>query len=248
METTLPRKLKKDSIAEALCLVRFSAAVLPEIVVGRLADFERWKDFKQSTLPMGMMPSPLRRSDPAMQFEPTLQMLSPDGSRIVRIGERTLSYHVVGVGNYCGWANFRQELDAAIGLLFGKIEGVVASYVGLRYINALTPRDQLVEGLQSLALAIEVAGASVSDFNLAIGEQPAPDFRVLTRIASPSFVVGNFPRDAAIVADVDVMSVDGFSASDAGKVSEWIERAHTAEKTAFFRLFRPDVLRQIVEE
>jgi hypothetical protein len=33
----LPRRLRDDSIAEAICEFRFSAGELPEIVVGRLA-------------------------------------------------------------------------------------------------------------------------------------------------------------------------------------------------------------------
>lgn len=52
---TLPKKLKKDAIAEALCEVRFEceeSVSLPEIVVGKLAEFQLWRSFQKVRLPV----------------------------------------------------------------------------------------------------------------------------------------------------------------------------------------------------
>ena len=73
----LPEKLKNDAIAEAVCEVRFEceeSVSLPEIVVGRLAEFETWRDYQKVRLPISDIPVSIRYQDPNLKNQPVLEL------------------------------------------------------------------------------------------------------------------------------------------------------------------------------
>jgi hypothetical protein len=46
----LPKKLKDDSITEALLEIRFTSSDLDEVVVGRLSDFSGWEAYSKQRM------------------------------------------------------------------------------------------------------------------------------------------------------------------------------------------------------
>ncbi len=242
----LPRKLRNDSIVEALCVVRFGSKTLPEIVVGRLVDCPQWEHFEKSPLPVSDIPAHIRRMGPDFRNEPLLQLTATDKMRIVRVGENVLSYHVLKP--YPGWDVFKREVHTALDWLFSRIDSVVIESMGLRYVNALTREGQRITGIHDLALQMQIANDEVRDpFNVAVATE-GDVCRVLTRIASPMFAKGRFPKDTTAVIDVDVTSHNDVQAQTATEAMTWFEQAHGQEKHHFFQLLPKQVLKTIIEE
>lgn len=242
----LPVRLRDDAIIEALCELRFEAADLPEIVTGRLADYESWADFKKERLPISEMPASIRTRQPELRFRPTLQLNSAEKGRSVRVGDSVLSMHVVP--KYCGWATWKEELRAVIEYLFGRIPGVAVRRIGLRYINALDAQRHLVRGFEDLLLGIDLAGRKVtSDVNVNLREELEAGFISTTRIATKSMVEGRIPQSTSAIVDVDVFTPEGFTVNNANEAFGWVDRAHTIEKQLFFRLIPAAIIKKIRE-
>jgi uncharacterized protein (TIGR04255 family) len=242
----LPKRLRDDAIIEALCEFRFAVKDLPEIVAGRLADFPAWSVYRKDRLPIANVPEQIRAAEPELRFHPTLMLVSPDASRSVRIGHSVLSLHVSP--KYCGWAVWKEEIRQTVGFLFDRLPGVVVTRIGLRYINALHADRHLVRGFQDLNLNIELSGKTVtSDVNLNVNEFFGKDVGTTTRIATRSMVEGNITPTASAIVDIDVYTPQGYAADSAAKAFDWIDGAHTVEKTLFFRLIPPDILNKIRE-
>lgn len=243
---THPQKLKDDSIIEALCQVQFTSTELPEIVLGRLSDFGQWKAYSKETLPVSNIPAPIRRTDENLKYEPLLALRSPDGSRLIRIGENTLSYHVIS--RYCGWTTFKDELEQTLVALFDRLEKLVVTRLGFRYINALTKDRHYISGADALNLNIQVAGKTLEGrLNLNYETSPDSAHTVMTRIASPFFVQGTLPPGVEVVVDIDVFTPPGYETMHIASVLEWVNSAHNYEKDAFFKLVPPEILNKLVE-
>src|ERR1039458_8731322 len=60
----IPEKLKHDAIVEALFEGLFSMSTIPEVFFGRIAEYETWKNFKQTQLPFYQIPAVMRQADP----------------------------------------------------------------------------------------------------------------------------------------------------------------------------------------
>jgi len=121
----LPRKLKKDAVAEALLEVRFDSTELGELVVGKLASHEMWRSFPSSRLPLADIPAPVRQADPNLAHQAVLERRNPDVTRVVKIGDRVFSYHALPP--YPGWEALEPELLRAMEFVFGSVEDFTAN-------------------------------------------------------------------------------------------------------------------------
>lgn len=242
-----PKKLKDDSIVEAVCHLQFEPSEVSEIVIGRLSDEQAWETYLRDRLPVADIPAPVRSADTNLRFEPLLQLRAKDGSRLVKIGDRTISYHIVG--QYCGWEVFEKELEKVFADLFSKLNAPTIKRIGFRYINALTAHRHFVPGVDGLNLNIEVAGQRVTaPVNLNIRATDSEKHFTLTRIASPEFVNGSLPDGTTVVVDVDVFTPPDFETSHLDQLLEWVKQAHEFEKRAFFSLLPGDVQEKLIEE
>lgn len=243
----LPKKLRDDSIIEALCELRFrSTEAVPEIIVGRLSDIEAWKMYNKSTLPLSNIPAPIRRAEQDLMYAPYIQLQGPDNSRLVQIGENVLSYHVVG--KYCGWPSFRPELHQTIIAIFDRVPNLTVTRLGFRYINALTTTRHFVAGINDLSLEISVDKQSLEvPFNLGY-ETHQEDYIITSRVASPQYVRGKLPPDTSMVVDIDVHTPPEYETTDIEAVLSWVDHAHDYEKKAFFRLLPQELQDKLKEE
>jgi uncharacterized protein (TIGR04255 family) len=234
----LPNKLKDDSITEALVEIRFASSDLDEVIVGRLSDFTAWDGYTKARLPAADIPLPIRKMDPALRFQPLLELAAPDKSRRVRIGPATTSYHVLG--KYIGWTAFSRELGTVTEHFFKVMKNVQAERLGLRYVNALTKARHGIAGVGDLKLQVRIDDHSVgAPLNVNFTEHQSEVHRVTTRVATPEFVTGPLGKDISLLVDVDVFSPDRFRCTDPQAAMSWVSEAHKIEKESFFRLF-PD--------
>ena len=243
----LPNKLKDDAIVEAICQVRFVTSEVPEVVVGRLSDDPSWKDFKRERLSVSDIPAPIRQADENLRFEPTLQLRSNERSRLVRIGDSVISYHVIG--EYCGWPTLKKELEHVFSALFDKLPDVRIKRIGFRYINSLTETRHFIQGIDSLNVEISLGGQpAAGPVNINVFQNNSDKHITLIRIASPEFMKGTQDPELKAVIDIDVYTPPEFSTDSLAELLEWVEDAHTYEKDAFFPLLPQDVIDKLKEE
>lgn len=245
----IPKKLKHDAIVEVVFEVRFEApdTGIPEIFLGRLADYSAWKDFSvRNQLPASQLPAFVRQSNPTLRFQPVLEFASPAKDRIVRIGPEVLSYHKLIP--YVGWDEFRLELLLAVDGLFSIAPNLKIQRLGLRYMNALREDVHGFKAITDLAVELKVAGQSVSGHvNINFVVDAFRDTQCTVRIATTEFIQGDLPDKTAVYVDVDVGTKDGFRTTDQNVVKRWIDEAHTKEKEQFFRLWPAEKVEMLKE-
>lgn len=247
----VPKKLRDDAIVEAICLLQFQPSELPEVIIGRLSDESKWKGFTPNRLPLADIPAPVRHSDLNLKFQPIFALRNGDGSRVVQIGENVISYHLVGVKNYCGWEKFKTELSSAFETLFEKLSKPEVKKISFRYINAIVSNRHLISDVHQLDLDVRVGNVKLDgpiNLNYIVAN---PSHVTTTRIAHPNFVQviqgGTLPSGTSAVVDVEVTTHEKFSAFGLSEVMGWIEVAHSREKEAFFKLIPSQILEKLKE-
>jgi uncharacterized protein (TIGR04255 family) len=242
----VPQKLKKDGIVEALFEVRFTSPAIAEVYIGQLvAGISAIKPgMTLERLPMADLPFPMRRGDPNLSFQPTLQLKNESNTRIARIGEMVVSWHALAP--YPGWELFLPEITQVFGLVRSSVEGISISRLGFRYLNLLKSADHHIQGLQDLTLDVLIGGETL-DIPLNVAYQRDVDgHRMAVRIATPEFVQ-TAETNFSLLLDID-LNTDGTKCPDPERVIEWVEAAHTSLKQEFFTLLKPEILHSLVEE
>lgn len=246
----LPIKLKKDAIAEAICEIRFDSAEskeVPELVVGRLADHDKWHSFRKNRLPVSDIPAPIRQQDPTLRNQPMLELRDDAAAQLVKIGSNVISFHQLAP--YPGWELFKPELHEVLDLVHAVLDAFRVVRLGFRYVNLLNETDHKISDITALNYSIDVAGAPLKPpLNLNYQSSYGEHHTALVRIASPEFVSGNVADPFSALVDIDVFTPSDFSADGADVAKAWVERAHEVEKTEFFKLFTPEILEELVEE
>lgn len=244
---SLPEKLKHDAIVESLLEVRFTMATIPEIFIGRLAEYEPWKGFSQHRMPAYEIPVALRQVSPNLWFQPIFELSDANSYRSVRIGQQVLSYH--RRIPYVGWDAFKKDLDQAMDGLFAKADELKIQRLGLRYLNALRADIHGIESISDLDLTFAVAGESVRDnANVNFTTEITDNTACTVRIATPEFVQGVLPPNTSVYVDVDVFTKEGFATTVQSDVAGWIDTAHKKEKEQFFRLLTENTIESLKEK
>lgn len=243
----LPKKLKSDAIVEAVLELRFESAALPEVFLGRFVDHSNWRGWVQRTLPAYNIPAQFRSLDPNVQYAPVVELLEGNSKAVLRIGPSVVSFH--RQAPYVGWQKFRPELERVAATLFETNKDVAIKRLGLRYMNCLRPQLHGITALTDLDVQMMVSGEAVAkSANLNFTVQLGSDSVCTVRIATLDFVTGNIPADTSVYIDVDVYTKEGFKTNNKKNVDEWVEFAHTQEKTEFFRLFTQPTIDSLRED
>ncbi len=244
----IPNRLKQDALIEALLEIRFqtSPSILPEIIVGRLADCGHWRNFQQRRLPASEIPAPIRQVDESLRYTPLLELSEPERKRLVRIGDRVISCHQLVP--YGGWGGFRPELFATVDALFSIAATPTIKRLGLRYINALRPAIHHVASITDLDLTVSVAREKAPpSINLNFTTEVGEDTDCTVRIATSTFISGTLPPNTAVVIDVDVFTKETFETKSIEEVKAWVDAAHATEKEQFFRLLTRETIDALTE-
>lgn len=237
MSDDFPIRLKVDAILEAVLELRFDldSSVMPEIAFGRFADAESWRGFRQIRLPTADIPAAIRRADPNLRHQPSIELVSANGSISVRIGPQVIAYS--RRGEYPGWNRFGKELNDVVVLLHKVIPSANVRRIGLRYINALRSDAHGIRSIADLDLSIKVAGDDLYEgVNVNFKKGFGRYGEVTARIATVDMAEGAIPEHATVIADIDVYTLPSYSEKDQAVVTEWIENAHSEEKRQFFNM------------
>ncbi|MGE0151843.1 MAG: TIGR04255 family protein [Reyranellaceae bacterium] len=242
-----PRRLKKDAIVEALFEIRFRTNQPEQIVVGRLSDKKEWKKYTVSRTAFADVPAQIRNSNPALKFHAIVDLVAPDRTRTIKIGANIVSYHVLK--KYCGWTQFKTELDDLVAHLEKTISDISIERLGLRYLNALTSDAHHITSVSDLNLAITLATQPITDpLNIAVLRKISSEFMAQYKVASVEFIQGNIPTSTVALVDVDVYTPAGFVRRGVKSISKWLERAHTYEKEIFFSILPRSIVIKLQAE
>jgi uncharacterized protein (TIGR04255 family) len=232
----LPTKLKNDAILEAVVEIRFEPdpSLVSEIFIGRFADNKAMSGFRHARLASADIPAQIRRVDPNLRYLPSIEMTSPDGGKVLRIGPQSVAY--IRRAPYPGWTeSFGNELRNVVDHLYQVAPAVPVSRLGLRYVNALKSDEHGIKGIEDLAIGVSVNKQPLSHhLNLNFKTGVGSDFETITRIASIDLAEGTIPENSTVVVDIDVYTRSTFRTTDVNDVQKWIVEAHTCEKVAFF--------------
>jgi uncharacterized protein (TIGR04255 family) len=242
----IPRKLKRDAIAEALFEIRFQSDEIPEVVIANLLVFDRWRSFDKARLPAADVPWPIQVNDPNLNIQPHVQLTKQDRTEAGKIGPLVASYHMLAP--YSGWAVFSPHIQALVAHCFASINGFQVTRAGLRYINILTKADHNIGQFSDLLLNVNVGGRKLDShmtLHYAVSSGTAVQARIT--LSSPEMVSGPAGPFSALI-DVDVSTPDGFEAKSPDVVMSWLESAHQFEKEQFFSLIPEAILHTLVEE
>jgi len=243
----VPKKLKNDAIVEAILEIRFDTTTSLEFLFVRLAEFEPWKQFTQSRLPAYSIPDSIRQVDPNFRYQPTFELLEPNGQRSARIGPKVLSYHLRVP--YNGWTAFGRELRGATDALFIRADELVVKRLGLRYLNALTSNMHRIRGVGDLDLSVQIGGEPVSDnVNINMTRNLTRNSECTVRIATPQFVMGSLPPATTVLADIDIFTPETFESRNKEEVTMWLESARDAKNIEFFALLTDETITSLEEK
>lgn len=246
MVDRLPAKLKTDAILEAVFEARFDAspATIPEIFFGRFADNPLWKDYSQRRLPNADIPAALRRADPSLRYQPSIELLHADGERTVRVGPQVMVY--AARHPYPGWDVLGQEIAKAIDVMCAVIPEIAVTRLGLRYVNALRADAHGIKNIKDLNLTVQVEGCQLDcEMNLNYRKDVMENNGAIVRIATRDFVEGAIPENSTVIVDVDVYTKEPYQTSDAKQIKLWTELAHVEEKKIFFGLLTPETIKRL---
>jgi len=242
----LPEKLKIDSIAEAVCEIRFDSEEVPELILGKLAAIDVWKGYEAQRLPIADMPATMRINDPHLRHQAIMQLTSEEDNRIVRLGTNMLAYN--NIGKYAGWDAYYTDIKRVTKALFEAIPNIKITRLGLRYINALNKGDHRISSINDLKMRVEVGDEVLTDnINLNYKKVFKDSHEVFVRLSTPS-LLKQVDVDLNVLVDLDLYSQDVSNLQELDGVNKWIDEAHTFEKKEFFSLFPEDVLTEIVEK
>lgn len=242
-----PKKLKHDAIVEAIYDVRFSHDGIPEVALGQLLGDSLWSEFSKETLPISNVPAPVRRADEQMRYEALYVFRDSRSPTMVRIGEQSISLHVLAP--YIGWGKWSESIRALNALLVSGIPGLRVVRLGLRYIDALRADVHRIASVTQLAVETNWQGRRISeDILIQFRHRAAEGLDAMIRVAAGISVVGVLPERTSCVTDIDVYSTSPLGRVDQAALDEWAEQAHDINKEIFFGLLPPAQLAELIEE
>lgn len=241
MATSLPTKLKKEPLIDAIFEVRFvgntpASVVLPGIFFSKL---HGQKIIEQ--LPIAQIPKPLRDSDQNLKFA-AISRIDWD-AYFINVGDFSLS--VSCKYPYPGWSKFQNAIAQAIEILndAGIVEKV--ERYSLKYVD-LFPATSDREKVSMLNMKIMIANHELKKepFQIRV-EIPKDGFiHAVQMVSSANAVLHNGVTKDGLVVDVDTLAVlDGISMQALrNDFADKLDSIHSANKAMFFDCLRPETL------
>ena len=209
-------------------------------MLGRLLDAQCWEGYTQTRLPTADIPQPLREVDPNLRYQPLVELQKRDADRVAKIGSHVFSYHVAR--QYPGWTTFRTEIENTLRNVITKLKPPEFSRIGLRYINAIRPREHFVHGLADTNIVIKVGDHTLTESVNVNYNRTFGNHTVTVKVATPDLVAGYIGPGYSLLCDIDVGSKAGDTIAGYDAAIQWIIDAHALEKTEFFGILPKNII------
>jgi uncharacterized protein (TIGR04255 family) len=243
---TLPKKLKKEPLIDAVFEVRFTSAfpagnVLPGLLFVKLEG-----DKKIEQLPLSQLPHIMRDADPNLRFAPLSRL---DWQQFyINVGDRSVS---VGFKYpYPGWNGFKPAIVEIMNIL--KDADILKSVerYSLKYVDLL-PANDLREQVSFVNFDVTLAGHKLEKeaFQIRL-EIPRGDFTHAVQVVSSATATLPTGSKQGLIVDVDTISNQqaiSFNELLRG-FPDKLEAIHQANKEMFFDCLKPQTITALEPE
>ena len=239
---TLPKKLKKEPLVDAVFEIRFFSSteasnVLPGFFFAKL----RPKEWKVDSLPVAQVPSQIRSRDPKLRYQPIIR-INWDNF-VILIGDT-----VLGVGckmPYLGWIKFSERIVKVVKIL--RDTGIVQTIerYSLKYVDVVEG-ETLAEQIQRVNMDIRVGSHTVKEETFSVRLETTHDnFINVIQIAAPAtFTKPDGQVRNGILVDID--SICNYQTSDLSQFTNELptrlDAIHVENKKMFFDCLRPETV------
>lgn len=239
---TLPKKLEKEPLVDAVFEIRFSSSttasnVLPGFFFSKLG----MKEWSVDNLPVSQVPSQLRSRDPNLRHQPIMRVNWDNF--VILIGDTTLG--VACKMPYLGWIKFSERIAKIVELL--RDTGIVQTIerYSLKYIDIIEG-ETLAEQIQRINMDIRVGSHVVKEETFSVRiEIPHENFINVIQIAAPAKLTkpDGQVRNGILV---DIDSICNYQTSDLSKftdeLSARLNLIHTENKKMFFNCLKQETI------
>lgn len=233
MATSLPIKLKKEPLIDAVFELRFSSATAASVVLpGYL--YEKLSGNRTiEQLPIAQLPKPIREADPNLRFAP-LSRISW-GQFFINLGDFSIS--VSCKYPYPGWLAFRSAIINVINILAGS--GFVESVdrYSMKYVDMIPSTDDK-HRVSMLNFSVSIAGHTLEKepFQLRIEIPRDGLVNAVHVISSAQAVLNTGVTMDGMIVDVDTFAAQGGISMQSliDGFQEKLNSIHATNKAMFF--------------
>ncbi|MGO8756001.1 MAG: TIGR04255 family protein [Gallionellaceae bacterium] len=244
---TLPKKLKKEPLIDAVFEVRFTSAfpaggVLPGLLFKGLKGDKRLEQ-----LPLLQLPQVIRDADSNLRFAPLSRL---DWQQFyINVGDRSVS---VGFKYpYPGWNSFKPAIIEVMDVLNGADILKSVERYSLKYIDLL-PATDLGEQVSLINFDVTLAGHKLEKeaFQIRI-EIPRDGFIHAVQVVSSAMATLHTGKSRqGLIVDVDTIAIlQGISFEELlSGFPDKLEVIHQANKKVFFDCLKPQTITALEPE
>ena len=233
MVDTLPKRLRKEPLLDALFECRFVAhfpvsSILPGIL---FSEFEGEKQLER--LPQSEIPEAIRNSDPNLQYVPLVRIRLDNYSFL--IGDRSLA--VSCNLPYKGWNDFKPKIIKTIGIL--KKSGLINKIVrySTKYVDLIQSDDFADQvSLANLSLRIGSHNLTKEPYQVRMEISVEGFINILQIISGTKVVMPDNSELQGFVIDIDTIKDTGGISVEQLEVDldNALEHIHRVNKETFF--------------
>ncbi len=237
---SIPDKLVKCPIVEALVEVRFAPSMPDEAVLGVVFNSEIKKYFpKFEKLPILQIPNMIRQGSKDFEFKPLYRLVGED--YLIQLGPTVFSVNIKG-GRYTTWKSHSEDIKKYFKLFFDLKISPKYKRLGIRYINYFDT-DIFSKIDFELKLKGEAHVSSEMHFRSVSEKDGFLEVLQLNNTAQKNNSKGA-PIKGSIF-DYDVIYENKQDIDLVANFDELVEKAHNIQKSNFFGLLKKDFVSEL---
>ncbi len=205
MATSLPKKLNKEPLIDAVFEVRFSSKSPASVIFPGFLFSNLGSDNNFESLPIAQLPKEVRDANPQLKFAPLSRV--GWGQFYINIGDNSVS--VSCKYPYSGWSNFKPAIYKVVKILAdSKIVEEVQRY-SMKYVDMISSFDDQQK------ISMINFKVSIADHNLKTGpfqlrmEIPRDGLTNTVQVVSAAQAIVNGSTVEGLIVDVDTLANQG---------------------------------------
>lgn len=244
---TLPKKLNKGPLADAVFEIRFSSStpassILPGLFFAKVEEPAEWRS---ESLPVSEIPSQFRNADPNLRYQPLMRLHW--NNFIILISDTALG--VQFKTPYPGWIQFKEQIIKAINILIGtKIVQNIERY-SIKYVDIIEGKD-LAEQIQRINMDIRIGSHTLKEEPFTVRVEIRQDsFINIIQIAGPvtgQITEGEFHGQIRRGVLVDTDTICNYQTNNliqfTNELPNRLDEIHLENKKMFFECLTQDTV------
>lgn len=235
----IPTKLDNCPIIESVLEIRFDSNIDRNIVFPILYSSISGDFQEPVALPILQIPDNIKEVDPNLCFQPYYRLALKDDPNVsLQIGPRVIAFSFTQ--SYKGWDAFKDYVTKYVGIFQGTNVIKKVLRMGFRVINFFE-WDIYKKGTE---LKISLSGAEIPYTETALKTKFINgNYESTVNIINNATLNNIQNKKIGSVIDIDTCSIycDNFFA----KVSQYMDEAHSAEKSIFFNMLTDDQINDL---